>query len=151
MKNLWNRLADQAGNAMVELAIAGMTFIVLGMGGVDFGRLYYHSIAVAGAAFASTQYGSFSVITAGDFPGMQAAGLAEAQDIDGVTVTPSHFCDCPDSPGVSVSCNQTQCVNYGLPRMYVRSRAQSSYDTLANYPGIPATTEIDLSSWMRVR
>jgi hypothetical protein len=136
---------------MVELAIAGMTFVALGMGGVDFGRLYYNSIAIAGAAFASTQYGTFSVITAGDLPGMQAAGLAEAQDIAGVTVTPSYFCDCPNASGVSVDCNQTQCVNYGLPRMYVRSRAQSSFKTLAHYPGIPATTQIDLSSWMRVR
>ena len=151
MKQLRKRLADKSGSAMVELAIAGMTFVVLGVGGVDFGRLYYDSIAVAGAAFASTQYGSFSVITAGDLPGMQAAGLAEAQDLDAVTVTPSYFCDCPSSAGVSVDCNQTQCVNYGLPRMYVRSRAQSSFDTLAHYPGIPSTTQIDLSSWMRVR
>lgn len=151
MKNLWNRLADKSGNAMVELAIAGMTFIVLGMGGVDFGRMYYDSIAVAGAAFASTQYGSFSVVTAGDFAGMQAAGQAEGSDLDSVVVTASHFCDCPNNSGVSVDCNQTQCVNYGLPRMYVRSRAQSSFDTLARYPGVPGTTEIDLSSWMRVR
>ncbi|MEZ5360940.1 MAG: TadE/TadG family type IV pilus assembly protein [Bryobacterales bacterium] len=52
---LYDKLADKGGNAMVELAIAGMTFIVLGIGGVDFGRLYYDSIAVGGAAFASTQ------------------------------------------------------------------------------------------------
>jgi hypothetical protein len=148
---LFKKFADKSGNAMVELAIAGMTFLVLGMGGVDFGRMYYDSIAVAGAAFASTQYGAFSVITAGDFPGMEAAGLAEAQDLDNITVTPSYFCDCPNNPGTSVDCNQTQCVNYGLPRMYVRTRAQSTFGTLARYPGIPAETSIDLSSWMRVR
>ena len=148
---LIKKLADKSGHAMVELAIGGMTFLVLGVGGVDFGRMYYDSIAVAGAAFASTQYGSFSAVTAGDLPGMQAAGLAEARDVGGVTVTPTYFCDCPVNAGVSVSCNQTQCPSYGLPRMYVRSRAQSNFDTLARYPGIPATTHIDLSSWMRVR
>ena len=151
MNKLWARWNDAAGNAMVELAIAGMAFIVLGVGGVDFGRMYYDSIAVAGAAQASTQYGAFSVVTAGDIPGMVAAGQAEAQDVDGVTVTANYFCDCPNNPGVSVDCNQTKCVNYGLSRMYVRSRAQSSFKTLSRYPGIPAATKIDLSSWMRVR
>jgi hypothetical protein len=148
---LFKKLADKSGNAMVEMAIAGMLFLALGMGGVDFGRMYYDSITVAGAAFASSQYGAFSVVTAGDFPGMEAAGLIEAKDLDGVTVTPSYFCDCPDNPGASVGCNQTQCTNYGLPRMYVRTRAQSSFSTLATYPGIPPNTQIDMSSWMRVR
>lgn len=148
---LRNIFKDKSGNAMVELAVAGLTIIGLGMGGVDFGRLYYDSIAVAGAAFASTQYGAFSVITAGDFPGMQAAGLADAQDVDGVTVTPSYFCDCPNAAGMQVDCNQTQCVNYGLPRMYVRTLAQSNFKTLAKYPGVPASTGINMSSWMRVR
>ncbi|MCB1022513.1 MAG: pilus assembly protein [Bryobacterales bacterium] len=148
---LYDKIADKSGNAMVELAIAGMTFIVLGMGGVDFGRMYYDSIAVGGAAFASTQYGAFSVVTAGDFAGMQAAGLAESEDVDNVTVTASHFCDCPDNPGVSVSCNQTQCTNYGLPRLYVRSRAQSNFKTMGKYPGIPDSSAIDLTSWMRIR
>lgn len=148
---LYKKLADKTGSAMVELAIAGMTFLVLGMGGVDFGRMYYDSIAVGGAAFASTQYGSFSVVTAGDFAGMQAAGLAESADVEGVTVSASHFCDCPSSPGVSVACSGMMCTGYGLPRMYIRSRAQASFDTMARYPGIPGTTEIDLTSWMRIR
>jgi hypothetical protein len=149
--NIFKRIADKSGNAMVELAIGGMTFLVLGVGGVDFGRMYYDSIAVAGAAFASTQYGSFSQATAGDIPGMQAAGLAEAKDVEGVTVSANYFCDCPDSAGVSVNCNTTQCPSYGLPRMYIRSRAKSTFDTLARYPGIPASTQIDMSSWMRIR
>lgn len=142
---------DKSGNAMVELAIVGLTIIGLGMGGVDFGRMYYDSVTVAGAAFASTQYGCFNVITAGDFPGMEAAGLADAQDVEGVTVTPSYFCDCPDNAGVQVDCNQTQCTNYGLPRMYVRTLAQSSFQTFAKYPGVPDSTAINMSSWMRVR
>ena len=36
------------GEKVVELAVAGLTIIGLGMGGVDFGRMYYDSIAVAG-------------------------------------------------------------------------------------------------------
>ena len=148
---LFKRFADKTGHAMVELAIVGMTIVGLGMGGVDFGRMYYDSIAVAGAAFASSQYGVFSVITAGDLPGMTAAGLAESQDVGGISVTPSYFCDCPDRAGVQVDCNQTQCVNYGLPRMYVRTRAQSTFNTLARYPMVPSATQIDLTSWMRVR
>ena len=148
---LFKILRDKSGSAMVELAIAGLTIVGLGMGGVDFGRMYYDSIAVAGAAFASTQYGAFSVITAGDFPGMRAAGLADAEDVSGVTVTPSYFCDCPNNAGTQVDCNQTQCVNYGLPRMYVRTVASSTFQTLARYPGVPATTNINLDSWMRVR
>ena len=150
MKQL-RQFADKSGNAMVEFAIAGMTFMVLGMGGVDFGRLYYDSIAVAGAAFASSQYGSFSAVTAGDFSGMTAAGLVEAQDVEGTTVTSSHFCDCPDNPGVSVNCNLTACPNYGLPRLYIRSRAESEFDTLARYPGIPSSSQIGIENWMRVR
>lgn len=147
----FQRIADKTGSAMVEFAVAGMTFLVLGVGGVDFGRLYYDSIAVAGAAFASTQYGSFSAATAGDFTGMVAAGLEEAKDVDGTTVAASHFCDCPDNPGVSVSCNATACPNYGLPRLYIRSRAKSEFDTLVRYPWIPSTTQIDMESWMRAR
>ncbi len=148
---LWSICKDKSGNAMVEMAVIATTIVGLGMGGVDFGRMYYDSIAVAGAAFASTQYGTFSVITAGDFAGMKAAGLADAQDVDGVSVTPSYFCDCPDNAGVQVDCNQTQCTNYGLPRLYVRTLATSTFQTLARYPGVPETTNIGMTSWMRVR
>lgn len=136
------------GAATLELAVVGMTLVALGLGAVDFGRLYYESIAVAGAAETGALYGSRSPEAARDVAAIRALLTADAgQDAD---VAADSYCDCPDRPGVVVSCGAT-CSGYGEPRMYVRTRVEKRFQTLVRYPGIPAETPLGATSLMRVR
>ena len=151
MLKVIRKIREQRGSAILEFAVAVPVLVYLALGATDFGRVFYESIAVAGAAAASVQYGSSSHLKSDDFGGMEAAALADAEDLTGVTATPERFCDCPNNPGVSVSCLTGDCGTYGLPRMYVRARVQKPFQTLAPYPNIPRSLTIDLDSWMRLQ
>lgn len=139
------------GNAIVEFAIASSAIFLMALGALDFGRLFYDSIAIAGAAQAGTQRGTFSHLAADDNAEIAAAANAGLADVDGATVTPSQFCDCPDNPGVAVNCQTARCTGYGLSRMYVRVRVEKTFEAMGPWPNMPPSTDIDLSNWMRSR
>ena len=140
-----------AGNAMVEFAVAMPFMILVLIGAADFGRLFFESTTLANSAQAGTMYGTQSNTKSGDTAGIEAAALADATDVQSAAAVPNRFCDCPDSPGVSVNCLSGTCSTYGLPRVYVRTRMQKSFKTLGVYPGVPSNSPIVLENWMRVR
>ena len=140
-----------AGNAMVEFAIALPFMFLVVMGAADFGRLFFESTALANSAQAGTMYGTQTNAKSGDTAGIEAAALADAVDVQSAVAVPNRFCDCPDSPGTSVNCLTGTCTNYGLPRVYVRTRMEKNFQTLGVYPGVPSNSPIVLENWMRVR
>jgi len=142
---------SREGNAAVEFALAFMVLITMGVGAVDFGRLFFDSIAMQGAASSGTQYAISTLMASSDLSHAETAGNRALDDVDGATVTIDQFCDCPDNPGVAVSCSTARCSGYGLSRYYVRSRVTGEFSTIIDYPLVPSSTGVDLSNWLRVR
>jgi Flp pilus assembly protein TadG len=88
----------ERGNAMVEFAIASSVIVLMALGALDFGRLFYDAMAVAGAAQAGVQRGTFSSKASGDTGEIKETVTAGLDDVEGATVTYEQFCDCPSAP-----------------------------------------------------
>ncbi|MBI1352775.1 MAG: hypothetical protein GC160_00405 [Acidobacteria bacterium] len=145
------RSGRRRGNAMVEFGLASSVIFLMAVGAVDFGRLFYESIAMAGAAQAGVQRGTFSPLASKDTSAILSSAAAGLSDVRDANVTTEQFCDCPYAPGVAVDCTTARCTGYGLSRLYVRVRVTKTFSTFGPWPGIPEETPIDLSNWVRVR
>lgn len=149
ISKLWR---DESGNAILEFAIASLVVFLMAVGAVDFGRMYYNAIAVASAANAGTATSVYSPLVAQDTSETETVAAAALTDIDDATVTAAQICSCPDAPNdFTVDCKTGTCTNYGLPRLYVRTRVEKDFSTFGKYPMIPQDTHINLANWMRVR
>jgi Flp pilus assembly protein TadG len=148
---LWSRgWRSDRGASAVELALALPLLAVVLLGTIDFGRLFYHAMAVTHAARAGAQYGSQSVGRAADHPGMQNAATTAAGDLGGgFSATATHFCTCyVPTTETSIGCTAT-CA--GERRVYTQVTGTATFSTLVNYPGIPASVPITRIVQMRAQ
>src|SRR2546428_12994940 len=74
------------GQALVEFALVSPLSVLLFIGCLEFGRVFYSAMAVTHAARAGTQYGAQNNNTSGEFDGMTQAALASAGGLAGITV-----------------------------------------------------------------
>src|SRR5213078_4592734 len=72
----------------MELALLLPLLLVLFIGIIDFGRVFYNAMTISHAARAGVQYGAQDNIRSGDFAGMRQAAQGAAADVAGVTVLP---------------------------------------------------------------
>ena len=88
----------QRGQALAELALVLPLLVLLMVGTVDLGRLFYAFQSVESAAAAGALYGSQSYYNAGMSSAIQSAALAQADDITNLspvittTVSGSNVC-----------------------------------------------------------
>src|SRR5437867_1729893 len=129
--------AAQSGAALIEFALILPLLLLLLLGGMDLGRVYYYAMAVTQAARAGAQYGAASVARSIDFAGMEQAARDAAQDIGTVTATADRLCECSD--GTPADCRTGTCGAEGRPRIYVRVTTEVTFRALIPYPGIPDT------------
>jgi Flp pilus assembly protein TadG len=148
---------SRRGNAAVELAIAVPVILAMVLGAIDFGRVHLEAMVVKNAATTGSFYGAQSVQYSTDSTGIQAAATGEAGGIDGYSVTNDIVCQCLNANGdydsgeTQASCGEADCGAYGVPRVYVRTRSQKTFSTLGWYPGVPQTTAMDMTGWVRVQ
>ena len=93
------RWRTDAGGALVELALVLPVLILVFVGTVDFGRVFYASQSLTNAARAGAQYGAASPAQSGDFAGMEATAVA-ATNTTGITAAASRLCQCASDTGV---------------------------------------------------
>ena len=93
------RWRTDAGGALVELALVLPVLILVFVGTVDFGRVFYASQSLTNAARAGAQYGAASPALSGDFAGMEARAVA-ATNTPGVTAAATRLCQCASNAGV---------------------------------------------------
>jgi len=130
----------ERGESLVELALVLPFLSLLLIGVIDFGRAYYFSIEVAGAAHTGALYGTQNPT---DTPGMVSAALGDAPDVTSVpamamTATATYGCECSDgTSAVALCATQPSCgvnvVNY------VQVTTSATYTPLFHWPGIPAS------------
>lgn len=86
------------GGALVELALVLPVLVLVFVGTIDFGRIFYTSQALTDAARAGAQYGAFTPGRSGDFTGMENTATA-ATSTSGITAVASRSCQCATDLG----------------------------------------------------
>ncbi len=144
---------NDAGSALVEIALMFPILLALLVGAAEFGRLAYAAIEVANAARAGAAYGAQSHITASDYSGMQLAAIQDAPDVTGVAASATNSCACSNAPSTPVSCATvlTSCSVAPLHSLeYVQVHTTATVGPMFNYPGISHTFTLSGQAVMRV-
>jgi Flp pilus assembly protein TadG len=132
----------ESGTSVVEFAVVLPLLALVLTGLIDFGRYTYDGILAANAARAAVQYGAQNLEKAADTAGMQSAGLTDAKNLSGLTVTATPYCVINGS--VAASCTAAGAV------AYVKVVASGVFSPLVKYPGVPSSVTVTGSAIMRV-
>jgi Flp pilus assembly protein TadG len=142
--------ATQPGQSVLEMALVLPVLLLLLIGTIEIGRFSYYSILVSNAARAGAQYGSQNLATAADTNGIRTAAQTDAQNVQGLVVTPTQLCGCT-SAGLSGTCTPLPgCALPSHPLVYIQVQAQGTFNSLFHYPGIPASITVSSTEKMRV-
>jgi Flp pilus assembly protein TadG len=134
------------GSSLIEVALVTPVLLLLLLGTFDFGLAFFTAIEVAGAAHAGAEYG---IQNPSDSAGIQAAAIADAPDVSGLTISTSAYgCECSDGTAFSATCSSTpSCTNNVVYRVTVN--ASTTYKPLFPWPGIPSAIPLSQSATMR--
>jgi Flp pilus assembly protein TadG len=136
------------GQSTLELAIILPVMLILLLAAADFGRALFVAIDVQSAAQAGALYGSQSVVTAADSPGMITAAKNDANEISNLSVSASQ-CTCT-TPSNVASCPQAYCTNN--PRAnYIEVDTHASFQLLGTYLVISSPVQLSGKAIMQVQ
>lgn len=139
---------DERGASLVEMAALLPFFLLLLFGAIDFGRAYYLTTEVAGAAHAAAAYGAQNPT---DITGMKNAANDNAP---GVTLTfanstPTYGCECSDGTGYSQSCTTAPTCTSTTEVYRVNITVSATYSPLFPWPRIPSSMSFSSTASMR--
>jgi len=141
---------SERGGALVELAVVLPVLVLIAIGVMDYGRVYYTSVTVANAARAGAEWGAYGKAgSSTDDANIQNFAKIEGAEAGTLTVTSSHVCRCSPTGG-TVSCANS-CGGYGAPQVYVTATATKSVALILRYPGLPASVTISRSATFRAQ
>ena len=142
---------SERGGALVELAVVLPVLVLIAIGVMDYGRVYYTSVTVANAARAAAEWGAYARTGSyTSYTDIQNFGNLEGADAGSVTITTNPpLCRCSPT-GSSVSCT-TSCGGYGAPQVYVTASATKTVALILRYPGLPANVTISRSATFRAQ
>lgn len=143
---LLKRLGQTEGSSFIELALLLPFLLLLFVGAVDLGRLYFMCVEVTGAAQAGAIYG---IQNPSDTSGMQSAASAGAASLSGISTSATYGCECSDGTNGSASCGTTPTCTYNYVN-YVDVVSSVQYVPIFNYPGLPPTVTVSREARMRV-
>lgn len=133
------------GQSLAELALILPVLLILVLGAIDFGRLYFAYVSVTNAARNGAQYASFNVVQANDEDCtdgkcIRLAALADTSNLLNTSST---------NPQVT----KEPCVDGALDdqgRLCVRVRVDYTFDPLVPWPGLPSSVDMSRTVQMRV-
>jgi Flp pilus assembly protein TadG len=161
------RLFDSRGTNLLEFAMMLPLLLLILLGALEMGRVFFIRIALTSAAQAGAQYGAQTSGTALDYVAMQDAaeadfggtfGLDMGFQLQGEPQTPCFYYSCWDG---SVESDQTDCVQNEVdvtaPEctgtrliQYVRVDTTVNFQSLFDYPGFPSTFTMNGHAVMRI-
>lgn len=147
IRNLFQTIRSEDGAGLVELAFVLPLFPLLLFGALDFGRAFYLSVEVAGAAHAAALYGSQNP---SDIAGMQRAAQYDAPDVPNLSAgTPTYGCECSDGTSYSASCSVTPSCASNNEIQRVNVTVTGTYSPLIPWPGVPSSLPLSSTASMR--
>jgi Flp pilus assembly protein TadG len=138
---------SESGQSVAELALATPLLLLLVLGGIEMGRLFYMSVEVHNATRSGVQYGAQNPVTASDSAGMQNAALKDAPNIPGLSAIATHYCQCVN--GASSTCAIGDCTGSRM-LIFVKVDTTAQFRPLFSYPGIPSSFPVRGEAIMRV-
>lgn len=96
-------------------------------GTADFGRLFYETTALTGAARAGVEFGVQSTADSVNYTAMQNAAVAAAPNITGVTAVATQFCTCSNNSATTCTSGCT-----GM-NTYLKVTVTGQYSLLSTY------------------
>ena len=145
LRRLGGLRRSEKGSAMVELAVVLPVLILIAIGVMDYGRVYFTSVAVANAARAGAEWGASEPGNQTQFTKMEDFAKLDGAEAAPITVTASRVCRCG---GTTVLCSAT-CGGYGVPRVFIQVTASKVVTMLLNYPGLPPTVTVSRTATFR--
>jgi Flp pilus assembly protein TadG len=137
---------------MVELAVVLPVLVLIAIGVMDYGRVYFTSVAVANAARAGAEWGAFGKAGAhADNANIQNFAKLDGAEVGTMTVTSGFVCRCPGN-SATVSCNLAECGSgYGPPGIFVTATATKTVALILKYPGLPASITVSRTATFRAQ
>lgn len=130
---------NDAGQALVELALTAPLFFLILFGVAELARLAYVMIEVTNAAEAAVRYGAQNNTTAQDVSGMQAAAQSDAANVSIDLPSVSNSCGCVDGSQLGSSCSSFTCASGGAAVETLNVTTSITFDPLIHLPGLPST------------
>jgi Flp pilus assembly protein TadG len=141
---------SERGGALVELAVVLPVLVLIAIGVMDYGRVYYTSVTVANAARAGAEWGAYGRAGSSTADAdIQNFAKIEGAEAGTLTVTSSTVCRCSPT-AATISCSNS-CGGYGAPQVYVTATATKSVALILKYPGLPASVTISRSATFRAQ
>ncbi len=137
-------LGGAKGGAAVEMAVVFPVLVLLVIGVVDYGRVFYTSVTVANAARAGAEFGATRPGMTVKPDSIRAFAIQDGLEA-GVTVAASRYCECS---GAAAGCTAT-CGGGAVPDVFIEVTASKTVNFLLPYPGIPNSFFITRKAVMR--
>lgn len=128
---------NNAGQALVELALTVPLFFLILFGVAELARVVYVLIEVTNAAEAAVRYGAQNSTTAADLPGMQNAAQVDADNIDLDAPSISNSCGCADGSSSGSDCTSFSCASNAPTVKTLTVTTSKTFDPLIHLPGLP--------------
>lgn len=129
-------MRSRRGQSLVELALIAPVLIIIMLGAMDYGRVYFAYTSVTNAARTGADYAAAGPASASDTTGIRAAAVAETSDLLNTSAS---------NPDVSVA---TGTDSQG--RLYADITVTYSFDTLFPWPGLPSSFDVERTVRARV-
>ncbi len=140
------------GTSTVEMAMILPVLLLLALGAVDLGRMFYDAVGVANAARAGLSYGSLSEAYSQDTTKITEVANADAVSLQGgVTLNVTRICHCVEgNQHTQVDCESGPCSGGWDPWVYLKVQASKTYSTMLPFPGVPDSVSITRDAYMQV-
>jgi Flp pilus assembly protein TadG len=145
-RNRFDQLRGEGGSSLVEMAMVMPLFMLLLLGAIDFGRAFYMSTEVAGAAQAAAVYGSQNPT---DTAGIKSAAQDDAPNLTLSFPTLSYSCECSDGTLSNAGCTAPPTCSGATEVTLVQVTVTTTYTPLFPWPGVPSSIQLSSSASMR--
>jgi Flp pilus assembly protein TadG len=129
MMKLLKRLRNSRGQSLVELAVLTPVLLLLLLGGIDFGRVYFAHVSVTNAARNGADYAGRGPTSAADLDGIREAALWETNELLGTSDT---------NPSVA-----SQAGTDAQGAHYTDVTVSYQFSTLIPWPGLPSSINVE--------
>ena len=135
-RSLRRFIGDKRGQSLVEFGLMLPVLMLLVLGAIDFGRVYFAYISVTNGARNGADYASTGTAEAADLAGIRAAVVTDTDDLLNTS---------PTNPGVAaVTGTDSQ------GRLYSDVTVSYTFTTMFPWPGIPSSMNVERTVRARV-
>jgi len=140
LRSARSRVENEAGGAMVELALSVPLLFIILLGATEFARVTYAGIEVSNAARAAAQYAATNGGASADSGGITNAAQQDAYNL-GTAVTAtvaSGVCVCSENESTAVQCapsSGSACPTGQHVMETLVIKTSTNYNPLINYGG----------------